>query len=56
MTEPFFELRGVKKYFRSKATLAQRILAATGNAPPPPVLKAVDGVDPASRKARCLAS
>jgi peptide/nickel transport system ATP-binding protein len=45
MTEPFFELRGIKKYFRGKATLAQRILAAIGNAPPPPVLKAVDGVD-----------
>jgi oligopeptide/dipeptide ABC transporter ATP-binding protein len=45
MTEPFFELRGVKKHFRGKATLAQRILAAIGSAPPPPVLKAVDGVD-----------
>lgn len=45
MTEPFFELRGVRKYFRSKSTIAQRILAVTGSAPPPPVLKAVDGVD-----------
>ena len=45
MTEPFFELRGVKKHFRGKATVAQRILAAIGSAPPPPVLKAVDGVD-----------
>ncbi|WP_262267749.1 MULTISPECIES: ABC transporter ATP-binding protein [Microvirga] len=45
MTQPFFELRGVTKYFRGKATIAQRILAATGSAPLPPVLKAVDGVD-----------
>lgn len=45
MTEPFFELRGVRKYFRGKSTIAQRILAVTGSAPPPPVLKAVDGVD-----------
>ena len=45
MTEPFFELRGVHKHFRGKATVAQRILAAIGSAPPPPVLKAVDGVD-----------
>jgi oligopeptide/dipeptide ABC transporter ATP-binding protein len=45
MTEPFFELRGVKKHFRGKATVAQRVLAAIGSAPPPPVLKAVDGVD-----------
>ncbi|ANY84436.1 peptide ABC transporter ATP-binding protein (plasmid) [Microvirga ossetica] len=45
MTEPFFELRGVKKHFRGKATVAQRILAAIGSAPPPPVLRAVDGVD-----------
>ncbi|WP_112663025.1 ABC transporter ATP-binding protein [Microvirga flavescens] len=45
MNAPFFELRGVKKHFRGKQTFAQRILAATGNAPPPPVLRAVDGVD-----------
>ncbi|NIX77312.1 ABC transporter ATP-binding protein [Microvirga terricola] len=45
MTVPFFELRGVKKHFRSKSTFAQRLLAATGQAPPPPVLRAVDGVD-----------
>ncbi|WP_414475451.1 ABC transporter ATP-binding protein [Microvirga sp. M2] len=45
MNAPFFELRDVKKHFRGKQTFAQRLLAATGNAPPPPVLKAVDGVD-----------
>lgn len=45
MNIPFFELRGVKKHFRGKQTLAQRLLAVAGNAPPPPVLKAVDGVD-----------
>src|SRR5689334_14474775 len=45
MNAPFFELRGVKKHFRGKQTFAQRLLAATGNAPPPPLLKAVDGVD-----------
>ncbi|QFU16096.1 ABC transporter ATP-binding protein [Microvirga thermotolerans] len=45
MTAPFFELRGVKKHFRGKSTVAQRLLAAVGQAPPPPVLRAVDGVD-----------
>ncbi len=45
MNAPLFELRGVKKHFRGKQTFAQRLLAVTGNAPPPPVLKAVDGVD-----------
>jgi ABC-type glutathione transport system ATPase component len=54
MTEPFFELRGVRKYFRGKSTLAQRILAATGQVPPPPVLKAVDGVDLSVRRGEVL--
>ncbi|MGO4571499.1 ABC transporter ATP-binding protein [Microvirga sp. 2TAF3] len=45
MTVPFFELRGVKKHFRGKTTFAQRLLAAVGQASPPPVLRAVDGVD-----------
>jgi oligopeptide/dipeptide ABC transporter ATP-binding protein len=54
MTEPFFELRGVRKYFRGKATIAQRILAATGSVPPPPVLKAVDGVDLSVKRGEVL--
>jgi peptide/nickel transport system ATP-binding protein len=45
MSAPFFELRGVKKHFRSKPTLAQRILSAAGRADRPAVLRAVDGID-----------
>jgi len=45
MTTPFFELRGIKKHFRGKVTLAERILSAVGQGKPAPVLRAVDGVD-----------
>ncbi|MBZ6077228.1 ABC transporter ATP-binding protein [Microvirga puerhi] len=45
MTSPIFELRGVKRHFRGKSTFAQHILATIGQASPPPVLRAVDGVD-----------
>ncbi|MBF9232429.1 ABC transporter ATP-binding protein [Microvirga alba] len=45
MTEPFFELRGVKKHYRGKSTFAERILAAAGRGAPPRTLRAVDGVD-----------
>ncbi|MCB8820548.1 ABC transporter ATP-binding protein [Microvirga rosea] len=45
MTVPFFELRGVERHFRGKSTFAQRVLTMVGQASPPPVLRAVDGVD-----------
>ncbi|RZS72782.1 peptide/nickel transport system ATP-binding protein [Phyllobacterium myrsinacearum] len=45
MTEPFFEMRGVKKHFHAKSSMAERILALAGQAAPPRVLRAVDGVD-----------
>jgi len=45
MSAPLFELRGVRKYFRSKANLAETILAAIGRHKPPATLRAVDGVD-----------
>ncbi|MDQ8730101.1 oligopeptide/dipeptide ABC transporter ATP-binding protein [Bradyrhizobium sp. LHD-71] len=45
MTAPFFELRGIKKQFRGKLTLAEHILTAAGQRKPAPVLHAVDGVD-----------
>ncbi|POR51916.1 ABC transporter ATP-binding protein [Bosea psychrotolerans] len=45
MSEPLFELRGVRKYFRGKANLAERILTGLGRHAPPATLKAVDGVD-----------
>jgi len=54
MTAPFFELRGVTKHFRGKSTFTQRILAATRLAPPPPVLRAVDGVDLSVRRGEVL--
>jgi peptide/nickel transport system ATP-binding protein len=45
MSEPLFELRGVRKYFRGKANVAERILTGLGRHAPPATLKAVDGVD-----------
>lgn len=45
MTEPFFEMRGVEKHFHAKSSMAERILALAGQAAPPRVLRAVDGVD-----------
>ncbi|MBB4039452.1 peptide/nickel transport system ATP-binding protein [Microvirga flocculans] len=54
MTETIFELRGVKKHFRGKSTFAQRMLAAVGQASPPPVLRAVDGVDLAVKRGEVL--
>ncbi|KQU54665.1 peptide ABC transporter ATP-binding protein [Bosea sp. Leaf344] len=54
MTAPLFELRGVRKYFRGKSTLAQTLLAAIGRGEPPKTLKAVDGVDLAVMKGEVL--
>jgi peptide/nickel transport system ATP-binding protein len=45
MTTPFLALRAIKKHFRGKVTLAERILTAVGQGKPAPVLRAVDGVD-----------
>jgi len=45
MNAPLFELRGITKHFRGKATLAQRLLTAVGQHAAPPTLRAVDGVD-----------
>jgi oligopeptide/dipeptide ABC transporter ATP-binding protein len=42
---PLLELRGVTRQFRSKSTLAERILAGIGRGAPPPIVRAVDGVD-----------
>jgi oligopeptide/dipeptide ABC transporter ATP-binding protein len=42
---PLLELRGITRHFRSKATLAERILAGIGRGAPPPTVRAVDGVD-----------
>ena len=54
MSETLFELRGVRKYFRGKANMAERILTAIGKHPPPATLKAVDGVDLSVRKGEVL--
>jgi len=45
VTEPFFEMRGVEKHFHAKSSMAECILALAGQAAPPRVLRAVDGVD-----------
>ncbi|SFB86286.1 peptide/nickel transport system ATP-binding protein [Bosea sp. CRIB-10] len=54
MSETLFELRGVCKYFRGKANMAERILTAIGKHPSPATLKAVDGVDLSVRKGEVL--
>jgi oligopeptide/dipeptide ABC transporter ATP-binding protein len=54
MSETLFELRGVRKYFRGKANMAERILTALGRHAPPSTLKAVDGVDLSVRKGEVL--
>ncbi|WP_332700342.1 ABC transporter ATP-binding protein [Bosea sp. (in: a-proteobacteria)] len=54
MSAPLFELRGVRKYFRGKANLAERILTAVGQHAPPPTLRAVDGVDLSVAKGEVL--
>ena len=54
MSETLFELRGVRKYFRGKANIAERILTAIGRHTPPATLKAVDGVDLSVRKGEVL--
>ena len=45
MSAPILELKGITRHFRRSPTLAERILMATGRGKPPPVLRAVDGVD-----------
>jgi peptide/nickel transport system ATP-binding protein len=54
MSAPLFELRGVRKHFKGKANIAQRLLAAIGQGEPPRTLKAVDGVDLAVMKGEVL--
>ena len=54
MSDAFFEMRGVKKHFRSKSTIADRILRATGQAAPARVLRAVDGVDLSIKRGEVL--
>ncbi|WP_420101038.1 ABC transporter ATP-binding protein [Bosea sp. (in: a-proteobacteria)] len=44
-TTPLVELKGITRHFRRSPTLAERILMAVGRGKPPPVLRAVDGVD-----------
>ncbi len=54
MSDAFFEMRGVKKHFHSKSTMADRILRLTGQAAPAPVLRAVDGVDLSIKRGEVL--
>ncbi len=54
MSDAFFEMRGVKKHFHSKSTMADRILRLTGQAAPARVLRAVDGVDLSIKRGEVL--
>ncbi|BBK32079.1 peptide/nickel transport system ATP-binding protein [Stella humosa] len=54
MAQPLFELRGVTKHFRSKGTLAERLLRLAGSGRPPATLRAVDGVDLAVARGEVL--
>ena len=44
-TPAVLELRGVAKQFTRRPTLAERLVGAIGQARPPAVVRAVDGVD-----------
>ena len=54
MTPPVLEVRGVSKHFARRPTLAERILMAAGRAEPPPVVRAVEGVDLAIARGEVL--
>lgn len=54
MSDAFFEMRGVKKHFHSKSTMADRILRLTRQAAPARVLRAVDGVDLSIKRGEVL--
>ncbi|MGQ5720511.1 ABC transporter ATP-binding protein [Pseudochrobactrum asaccharolyticum] len=54
MSDAFFEMRGVKKHFHSKSTMADRILRLTGQVAPARVLRAVDGVDLSIKRGEVL--
>jgi len=54
VTAPVLEARAVSRHFARRPTLAERILAAAGRAEPPPVVRAVEGVDLAIRGGEVL--
>ena len=54
MSEPILEVRGVSRHFTRHPTLAERILMAAGRASPPPVVRAVEGVDLAIERGEVL--
>jgi len=54
MTTPVLEVRGASKHFSRRPTLAERILVAAGRAEPPPVVRAVEGVDLAIMRGEVL--
>jgi peptide/nickel transport system ATP-binding protein len=54
MSVPVLEVRGASKHFSRRPTLAERILVAAGRAEPPPVVRAVEGVDLAILKGEVL--
>ncbi len=45
MSTPILEVRGVSRHFTRRPTLAERIVMAVGRGSPPPVVRAVEGVD-----------
>jgi len=54
MPTPVLEVRGASKHFSRRPTLAERIHVAAGRAEPPPVVRAVEGVDLAIMKGEVL--
>jgi peptide/nickel transport system ATP-binding protein len=54
LNAPILEVRGVRKYFSRRPTLAERILMTAGRAKPPPVVRAVDGVDLSVQRGQVL--
>ncbi len=54
MSGPILEVRGVSRHFTRHPTLAERILMAAGRASPPPVVRAVEGVDLAIERGEVL--
>lgn len=54
MSDILFEMKGVRKYFESRSTTAEKLLSLAGKKQPNRVLRAVDGVDLRVRQGEVL--
>lgn len=54
MSDAYFEMRGVKKYFNSKISMAEKILSLAGKPAQSRVLRAVDGIDLSIKRGEVL--